>query len=174
MKKLVKLLYPDKYYASIFEIELEKLKKEGIVGIIVDLDNTLIAWNERETPEALHKWLNVVKDYGFRLCIVSNSTTVRAMDVAKNVGLPLIAKAWKPRAKAFIKAMAKLATSRSETAVIGDQIFTDVLGGNKLGLKTILVVPVSKKEMWTTRIIRKLERKILSNIKQRNIQKTSN
>lgn len=174
MQNIIRLLYPDKYYGSIFDINLKQLKQEGVVGIIVDLDNTLIAWNSRETPEALHRWLNETKSYGFRLCIVSNSTTARSMNVANDIGLPLISNAWKPRAGAFLKAMEKMDTSRSETAVIGDQIFTDVLGGNRLGLKTILVVPVSTKELWTTKILRKLERRILKNISGENISKTSN
>lgn len=165
MRTLLQFFYPEKYYSSIFEIDLEELKKEKITGIIIDLDNTLVAWNKRETTEELHKWLEKVRKSGFRLCIVSNSTGTRARDVANEVGLPLIAQAWKPRRKAFRAAMAVLGTKPGETAVVGDQVFTDVLGGNRMHLKTILVVPISEKELWTTRLLRRLERRILKNFK---------
>jgi HAD superfamily phosphatase (TIGR01668 family) len=165
VRTLSKLLYPEKFYSSIFEIDLEELRKEKITGIIIDLDNTLVAWDKRETTEELHRWLDEVRERGFKLCIVSNSRSARAKEVAREVGLPMIAEAWKPRRKAFRAAMDVLGTSTSETAVIGDQVFTDVLGGNRMNLKTVLVVPISDKELWTTRLLRRLERRILRKIK---------
>lgn len=165
MRNLLKLLYPEKFYSSVFEIDLEELKREKITGIIIDLDNTLVAWNERETTQELHRWLREVRQRGFQLCIVSNSRSTRAGEVAKELGLPIIAEAWKPRRKAFRAAMAVLGASASETAVVGDQVFTDVLGGNRMKLKTVLVVPISEKELWTTRLLRRLERRVLKRIK---------
>lgn len=160
------LLYPKKYYNSIFEIDLGELKQKGITGIIVDLDNTLIAWNENEAPEKLRQWLKKVAEMGFRVCIASNNRFARATAIAVELQLPLIARAWKPRRKAFKRGMAILKTQRAETAVIGDQIFTDVLGGNRMGLYTILVVPISQKELPTTKLLRRVERLILRRVKR--------
>lgn len=159
------LLYPRKYYNSIFEIDLNELKQKGITGIIVDLDNTLIAWNENETPERLRQWLKKVAEMGFRVCIASNNRFARATAIAAELQLPLIARAWKPRQKAFERGMAILKTQRAETAVIGDQIFTDILGGNRMGLYTILVVPISQKELPTTKLLRRAERLVLKRVK---------
>lgn len=160
------LFYPRKYYNSIFEIDLGELKQKGITGIIVDLDNTLIAWNENEAPEKLRQWLKKVAEMGFRVCIASNNRFARATAIAVELQLPLIARAWKPRQKAFKRGMAILKTQRAETAVIGDQIFTDVLGGNRMGLYTILVVPISQKELPTTKLLRRVERLILRRVKR--------
>lgn len=165
MRNLLKLLYPEKFYSSIFEIDLEELRREKITGIIIDLDNTLVAWNKRETTQELHRWLKDVRRRGFQLCIVSNSRSARAREVAKEVDLPIVAEAWKPRRKAFRAAMAILGTGIGETAVVGDQVFTDVLGGNRMNLKTVLVVPISDKELWTTKLLRRLERRVLKKIK---------
>lgn len=160
-------LYPREYCNSVFDINLEALKESGIRGLVIDLDNTIVARDCHVPTDELNKWLAKAKKMGFELCILSNNWMTRVSKVAKQLDLPLVARAVKPRRKAFIQAMSEIGTSVEATAVIGDQIFTDVLGGNLAGLYTILVVPISDREAPHTRILRRLERVIMRNYHKR-------
>jgi len=158
-------LIPAEYHQSIYEIELESLRRKGIKVLLLDLDNTLVPWGERAAPETLSPWIKRVLAEGFAVCILSNNTHERGAKLAEELGIPLVSSAWKPRRRAFRQAMERLGVSARETAVIGDQIFTDVLGGNRVGAHTILVVPISRKELWSTQIVRHVERMVLRWIK---------
>lgn len=155
---MLRLLRPNEYHDSVFEINLEKLKKRGIAGFVIDLDNTLMPWNELVYTEEIFNWIDVLKTNDFKVCLLSNNGKDRGTPIAEKFNLPLVAFAKKPSKNAFKKAMKVLGTKKSETVVIGDQLFTDVLGGNRFGLYTILVKPISEKEFWGTRIVRRIER----------------
>jgi hypothetical protein len=159
-------LYPNRYCESIFDINLNELKKMGINSLIIDLDNTILARDTREAPEELREWLKKITAEGFKACILSNNWRARVSSVASQLNLPLVARAGKPRRKAFRQALEILKATPAETAVIGDQIFTDVFGGNRNGLYTILVVPLSEKEALHTKLLRRVERRILNRFKQ--------
>ncbi|RJQ33142.1 MAG: YqeG family HAD IIIA-type phosphatase [Actinobacteria bacterium] len=162
-------LIPDDYYHSIYDIDLDYLVSIGMKGIIADLDNTLIPRQQNHTSEQLQEWLFRAKKIGFQICIVSNNWKNRVGAIAKKLELPLVARAKKPSKIAFNKAISILKIKEEQTVVIGDQIFTDVLGGNRSGLYTILVVPLDGKEVFATRIARKLENVVLNQLKERNI-----
>lgn len=157
---------PKRYYDSAFLIDIEDLLANHIKGMIVDLDNTIIPWNALDTPKHLHDWLEHVANAGIKVCIVTNRNLERANIVGNNLALPVIGRAWKPRKKPFRDAAGIIGTLPSQTAVVGDQIFTDILGGNRAGMFTILVVPIGEKELPTTRILRSLERIILRKFKK--------
>ncbi|MGB9792981.1 MAG: YqeG family HAD IIIA-type phosphatase [Thermacetogeniaceae bacterium] len=157
----VELLRPKQIYKSILDIPLEQLYNNGIRGIIIDLDNTLTEWNSSELSRQTLNWLRRAEEIGLRLCFVSNNSDERVRKIAEMVGVPFVARARKPRRRSFIRAMELMRTGREETAVVGDQIFTDILGGNRLGLFTILVTPLSKREFIGTRFMRLLERLVL-------------
>jgi HAD superfamily phosphatase (TIGR01668 family) len=154
-------LFPDNYYDSIYDIKLSDLKAEGIKGIIFDLDNTIVPRNLSVATEGLKNWLSRLKDEGFEVCIVSNNWKLRVESIAEQLGVPLVARAAKPRKGAFKRALNILGTGRNETVVVGDQIFTDVLGGNISGLRTVLVMPMSNHEAPHTKILRYLERLVM-------------
>ncbi len=158
---MARLLYPDLYYDTLFDIPLVQLKKRGIKGIIVDLDNTITHWNSREITEEVCAWFEQVEKLGLKACILSNNGEKRVLEVAEKLNLPYIHKAQKPRRFAFYLAVERMGLKKEETAMIGDQIFTDVLGGNRAGLITILVTPLGKKEFVGTKISRLLETFIL-------------
>ncbi|NLG86176.1 MAG: YqeG family HAD IIIA-type phosphatase [Firmicutes bacterium] len=163
------LLCPHLYLSSVFDLPIDQLKEKGICGLIFDLDNTLLNWNMYEvTPEAKALFARL-QEAGFRSCLVSNNKRDRVEAVAKVLGLPAISKARKPRRKAFRQAMLTMGTTKEETAVIGDQLFTDVLGGNRLELYTILVVPLSNAEFIGTKVMRSLERFVLARLIQRGL-----
>ncbi len=161
-----KLLIPDQHLNNIFEIDTAYLKSIGIKGIITDMDNTLVAWSDRSVYPRLAEWFAKLKSEGFKLFIVSNNSKDNGGKLARELDIPAIWYAVKPRRSAFRKALKQMELTPAETAVVGDQIFTDVLGGNRLGLHTILVTPISEKEFIWTRFPRMLERIVLARIKQ--------
>jgi len=166
---LLNLLCPDIYLESIYQLDLSKLKKKGIKGIITDLDNTLIAWDENEIYPQLDDWFKILKEEGFKVCIVSNNSLERVSEFADIFGIPAIPKAVKPRRRAFRLAMEKMQLKPEEAAVLGDQVFTDVLGGNRLGLFTILVIPVSEREFIGTKVVRQAEKFVLKRLKNKGM-----
>lgn len=163
------LLVPDLYLKSIHALDPEALRARGIRALIVDLDNTLVPWGGRETDEALRAWVQRVRAAGVEPCIVSNNSRRRVDEVADPLGVPSVPAAAKPRRRAFRRAMERLGATPSETAVLGDQLFTDVLGAKRLGLYTILVVPMSEHELWWTRQVRRLERRVLAAMMARGL-----
>lgn len=158
---MLKRFFPDYYYDSIFDIDLAHLKSSGVKGIILDLDNTIIARNSLTATDDLKRWLVKVQEMGFGACILSNNWKQRVSSVAAQVELPLVARAAKPRKGAFKRALNVLGTEKHETVVVGDQIFTDVFGGNIMGLRTILVMPMSNHDGIHTKLLRYLERWII-------------
>lgn len=166
---MFELLYPKQHLNSIFELDPDELRSLGIKGIIADMDNTLVPWNDRSVQPRLARWLAGLKEEGFRLCIVSNNTADRGAELARELDIPAFWYAVKPRRRAFRKALRELALEAGEVAVIGDQIFTDVLGGNRMGFYTILVTPISDKEFIWTKMMRQFERLVLNYLKRKNL-----
>lgn len=164
----MQLLYPHQHLESIFELDVAALRSRGIRGLIADMDNTLVPWSDRAVYPRLAAWLAELKDQGFRLCIVSNNTPERGGRLARDLDIPAIWYAIKPRRRAFRRALQIMDLQAPEAAVIGDQIFTDVLGGNRLGLHTILVTPLSDREFVWTRLMRRLERIVLNHLRRRD------
>lgn len=156
----MKCFLPSQKFDSIFDIPLRELIASGIKGLIFDLDNTLTEWNKELSSETT-AWLKDAKNIGFKLCFVSNNSDIRVREVADVVDVPFVARAGKPLRRSFRKAMGLMRTTTDTTAVVGDQIFTDIWGGNRLGLLTILVSPISSKEFLGTRVVRLLENILL-------------
>lgn len=165
---MLRLLTPDLHVESVFKLNLKKLKKNNIKGLIIDIDNTLVSWDIKYVTEKTKQWLLNLEKEGFRVCLVSNNTKDRVVVFNEELKLPAIHRALKPRTGAFRKAMKIIGTTAKNTAVIGDQIFTDVLGGNRMGLFTVLVVPIVGKEFWWTTFMRKIERYILRTVLKDN------
>ncbi len=163
------LLVPKYYVDSIFEIDLDGLKNRGIDSLIIDIDNTLVAWDKKTAPESVLKWFDKIQDKGFKMCLVSNNTEDRVVKFTENIKIQAFHQARKPFKTTFLKALDYMNSSVSNTAVIGDQIFTDVLGGNRVGLYTILVVPIESKEFWWTEFVRNIERQVLRNMKNKGV-----
>lgn len=148
---------PDQYYQDIFSIDLNSLKKEGIDGLICDIDNTIVPWSEDSVIEEVTDWFAEIERHGFKICLVSNGTDKRVKYFSNELSLPAIGQAVKPAKRAFKLAQKMLELRDDQIAVVGDQIFTDVYGGNRIGFRTILVDPMSDKELFTTKFMRSLE-----------------
>lgn len=155
------LLTPSAFYATVYDIDLASLSERGIRALILDLDNTLIPWRGDEIPPKLKAWVEELKQGGFAACLVSNAGGTRAARMAETLGIPVVAPAGKPFKKGFLAALNVLGVAPDEAAVVGDQLFTDVAGGNRLKLYTILVNPISTKEFIGTRAVRMVERRII-------------
>ena len=159
------ILKPKVYVDSICNINLKKLKKvKNIKGIIVDLDNTLIAWGREEIDSKINDWIKEAKRLRLKLCIVSNTNSERVSKYSETFKIPYSSNSFylKPFNTPFIRAIEILDTIPSETMVIGDQIFTDIWGGNRLKLFTILVTPIDKRDSIGTFLHRNLEKIIIS------------
>ncbi|WP_260471907.1 YqeG family HAD IIIA-type phosphatase [Bacillus sp. HMF5848] len=166
---MLKLFLPDEHVNSIFDIDPIKLKDRGIKGIITDLDNTLVEWDRPDATPELIAWFKKVQQQGILLTIVSNNNEKRVKDFADPLGTPFIYEARKPMGRAFRRALTDMKLRGNEVVVIGDQILTDVLGGNRSGLHTILVVPVSQSDGVMTRINRSIERKLFAWMKRKGM-----
>lgn len=159
---MFELLCPDDQASSLDRIQVDHLVQRGIRGLMIDLDNTMTPWNDLEVGPKVTRWFKDVEKAGIRTCILSNNRSKqRVAAVADQLGIPFVYRASKPRERAYQAGMAVLKTDKRETAVIGDQLFTDVLGGKRAGYYTILVLPISKREFIGTRLIRRIERVIL-------------
>lgn len=166
---LFRCLVPRLYVPSLFAVDLDFLRQQGICGFMLDLDNTIIYRDAEHFSAEIISWVEKAKEKNFKICIISNNRPQRVLGLARELGLPAVCRGVKPLPAPFRRALALLGTVPEETAVVGDQIFTDILGGNRLGLYTILVAPLPGKEFWATRLInRQLERPVLWWIKRGN------
>lgn len=155
---------------TIYDINLKHLQQNGIKGFITDLDNTLVETDELEPNIRLTRWLHEVQSLGFKIVIVSNNDYERVSAFADPLQIPYIHKARKPLVSAFNKALSMMNICPDEAAVIGDQLLTDVFGGNRLGLYTILVKPISlSNEKLTTKFNRRVEKWILHTLKKKGM-----
>lgn len=159
---MLKQFLPDEHVKSILEISPDQLKSRGIKGIITDLDNTLVEWDRPNATPALIKWFEELKKKDILVTIVSNNNKERVRAFADPLDIPFIFQARKPLAKAFKKAITQMGIKKEEAVVIGDQLLTDVLGGNRSGFHTILVVPVAQTDGFFTKFNRFAERRILN------------
>lgn len=154
-----KLLRPARMARCIWELDLDQLWEQGVRGLILDLDNTLVEWNREELRPEVRAWVEAARRRGLRLCLVSNAFRGRRVRaVAEALGIPVVVQAMKPFPRAFRKALATLGTEAGGTCAVGDQVFTDMLGANWLGLVTILLAPLAPRESPHTKAIRLLER----------------
>ncbi len=168
---MLKMIYPDIYVDSIHDIALDDLKERQVKGFILDLDNTITLWNSNEISIQVEEWFKQIKSMGFKACILSNNGEKRIVRVAQSLDIPYIHRAAKPNPRSFLRAVHLMGLLREETAVIGDQLFTDILGGNRAGLITILVVPLDRREFIGTKISRLMEKIVMPKIGQLKAQK---
>lgn len=158
---------PSEYVKSVFDIQPKVLKEKGIKGIITDLDNTLVAWDEANaTPEVI-KWLELMDQHDIKVTIISNNNGSRVEIFSDPLNVPFIGSARKPLTRAFKRGADLMGLSRDEVVVVGDQLLTDIFGGNRAGFYTILVVPIVQSDAAITKFNRKIERKILNHLRKK-------
>ena len=155
------ILYPSIYLNNVKEITIELLKENNIKGLLLDVDNTLIDFNHK-ILEGVKDWCEDLKKEGIKLCILSNTNKIeKVKKVAKELDLQYINFAKKPSKSGFKRAMELLELDAENMAIAGDQVMTDVLGGNRMKMYTILTKPLDKKDIFITRVKRPLENFII-------------
>ena len=150
-------LYPKMFLKNAKEITYEMLEENGILGVILDVDNTLIDYY-KNMLEGIEDWCNNLKQRGIKFCIVSNSNKKEKVSmVAKKLDIPYIYFAKKPLKNGLKRAAKIMEIENKNVAVVGDQIFTDVLGANRTGMYSILVEPIEEKDIFITVVKRPIE-----------------
>lgn len=130
--------YPHEYAQNVFSIDYQKLYKKGFRGIIFDIDNTLVHHGDDSTPE-IDDLFHKIQSFGLKTLLLSNNDNERVERFTKNIDTLYICDADKPDPRNYLKAVKMLNIKKEEAVVIGDQIFTDILGANRSGLASILV-----------------------------------
>lgn len=159
-------LYPKAYLKNVKEITIEFLRNNNIKALILDVDNTLIDFNKKMLDN-VEKWCEELKLQGIKICILSNSDKKEKVEmVANKLKIPYIYFGMKPFKRGFKKALKILEEENKNTAVVGDQIFTDVIGANRCKMFSILVEPIDKKDLLITKIKRPIENFIINKYKK--------
>lgn len=163
------ILYPDVLLEKVEDISISLLQKNNIKALILDVDNTLIDY-KKNLSKSIIDWSKEMKKYDIKLYILSNTNDKEKVEnVAKKLEIPYVNFAKKPLKGGFIKVQKILQESSNNIAVVGDQIFTDIIGGNRCKMFTILVEPIEKKEYWYTKWKRPLENAIKNKFKKGKI-----
>ena len=162
----MKSLYPNIYLNKVQDIKIQTLIKNKIKLLILDVDNTLIDYYKNLSEEVIN-WAKEMKGQGIKLYILSNTNNEeKVKTVAQKLDIPYKHFAMKPLKRGFKYIQKETKIKPENIAVVGDQIFTDVLGGNRSKMFTILVEPIdSKKDYWYTAWKRPIENKIKNNYK---------
>ena len=157
---MFKTFYPDEYVASTYVLDFEKMYREGCRGLVFDIDNTLVPHGAPADERACALFAHL-KELGFKCCFLSNNQYERVSSFNDAIGVQFIENAHKPSTKNYIRAMELLGTDRSNTVFIGDQLFTDIYGAKRTGIRNILVKPLNPKEEIQIVIKRYFEKIVL-------------
>lgn len=152
---------PDLFLDSVYDMDLAALRSRGIRAFLFDIDNTLAAYDDPVAPPELKAWFLEVRQAGFLSYIVSNNHEARVKRFAASLDVPYYAKALKPRRRFLLLACRDMAVPPTACALVGDQLLTDIYGGNRLGMYTVFVKAISDKEHWFVHLKRRIERQLL-------------
>ena len=155
------LLRPSLVLASVLDITPAFLQAHGLKGLLLDLDNTLIPYGSYDERAEVSQWAREVQASGCSLYLLSNATRERARVWAARLGLPGVGLAGKPFAREYRRGLSSINLPAEQVGMVGDQLFTDVLGGNWSGMFTIMVRPISDNALPHPRLTRRLERLVL-------------
>lgn len=166
----MRLLTPCLHLPTIYDLPGAWLKDRLIQAVITDLDNTLVPWRDYRVAGELTEWFASLHADGFRTVILTNarpSPTIQRL--GEELGTDLILGARKPIQRFFREALDRVGARPGETCVVGDQVFTDILGGNLMGCYTVLVDRIGRREFIGTRFMRVLERMVLRSLGRRGL-----
>lgn len=157
-----RLFTPDLLVGSVLELDAARVRRLGLESLLLDVDSTLKSYrSERVAPE-VSQWLERLRAEGIGLCLISNGRASRIRRLARAIGLPVVCLAAKPLPFGCRRALRQMGFDPRRTAMVGDQIFADVMAGRLANLYCILVRPIApEQEHWYTRIKRPLERIVL-------------
>lgn len=154
------MFFPDEIQASTYDIDFENLYEQGIRGVLFDIDNTLVEHGADATDRAVALFQRL-DEIGIKSCLISNNKEERVLRFNKQIGTKYIYDAHKPSGRNYRKAMELMETDLSNTIFVGDQLFTDVYGAKRIGMRNILVRPIDPKEEIQIVLKRYLEKIVL-------------
>jgi len=162
MDNWLDFLRPKEYWDSIDQIDFKALKNKGFTGLILDLDETIIPKESLLITPKLYTFMEELKHIGFKLFILSNnSSSYRIEHIANELDIPFAGSPRKPFPNGFLNGAKKIGSLPEKTVVIGDQLFTDILGGNLAHMHTILVKPMNPETSSIRKLMRVVEQKVL-------------
>ena len=159
------LLKPNIKLHGITDITVELLEQHDIKALLLDVDNTMSTHHGTVLTDGLMEWIATMQESGIKLMVLSNSKRFRIEPFAARIGLPFISLGCKPLPTGYLRGVKALGEKRKNVAIVGDQIFTDILGGNIVGVKSILLTPIKLEDGWSFKIRRKLEKKLYKKYK---------
>ena len=166
---MLKQFYPASRKESTYEIHFEELYRQGIRGVIFDVDNTLVPHDAPADTRAKELFKRL-REIGLESCLASNNKEPRVKKFAQAVGTKYIYKAGKPKRRGYKEAMKQMGTRAENTVFVGDQIFTDIWGANRAGITSILVKPINPKEEIQI-VIKRVPEKLVLYFYERTIEK---
>ncbi|MDX8045899.1 YqeG family HAD IIIA-type phosphatase [Gracilibacillus sp. S3-1-1] len=166
---MLKKFMPNEHVKRVLDINPQKLREMGIKGVITDLDNTLVAWDVKDATPEIMEWFKKMQEHDIKVTIISNNEEKRVSTFSEPLEVPFVSSARKPLGHAFKRAAKQMGLKKEEIVVVGDQLLTDVLGGNFAGFHTILVVPIVETDGKITRMNRMIERRILNQMRKKGM-----
>ncbi len=149
---------PRRFCEQVTEVSPEELKEMGVDTVLLDLDNTLVGWQRHDVSPEVRQWLFDLKSAGMSLWLISNTKFGRRLRaLSAELDIPFIRRAWKPRKKGFLQALAASSSAPHRAVMFGDQMFTDVLGANRVGIYSVMVRPIGRREFIGTKVSRMAE-----------------
>ncbi|PKM54642.1 MAG: YqeG family HAD IIIA-type phosphatase [Firmicutes bacterium HGW-Firmicutes-5] len=158
----MKILYPDEYLDQVYDIDFESLYEQGYRAVLFDVDNTLVPFDQFDAHDELIRLMEVLQTKGYKVALVSNNSKDRVDTLNQGLKIPVMANAMKPFTYKLKRILKTIEVEPQKAIFVGDQIFTDVWVGNRLGLYTILVKPIQAKEQMVTYVKRRTEKLLLN------------
>lgn len=156
------LFRPTAFCDKVTDITPELLEKLAVDTLFLDVDNTIASYTSREPAAGVMEWLGRIRGGGYSVYIVSNNFKDRVSEISKKFGLPYVSFAMKPLPMGFLKAKRITGIQGRRCLVVGDQVFTDILGANLSGMKSILLKPIEYETSLSFRVRRHFEKRIRS------------
>lgn len=164
---MLSFLLPDKWVDAIEDIDLSQLQSKGIMALIVDVDNTLTPHHQQTVSPEKFQWITQAKSMGFAITLLSNNHPKRIAVVSQSIDCKGIGFAAKPFSRRYRQILKETNLHKTEVAVIGDQLFTDIAGGKIRGFYSIYVEPISKRDIMYSRFSRVLERWVIAQFRKK-------
>ena len=158
---------PDFAVEAVYDLTVESLQKQGIKAVLVDLDNTLIAWNNPDGTSEMKRWLHDLRDAGIRIIVVSNNSKKRVQRAVEKFGIDYVYWALKPFTFGIDRAMKEFQYEKNEVVMVGDQLMTDIRAAHRAGIRSILVKPLVQHDSIKTKFNRARERRVMKQITEK-------
>ena len=155
---MCKNIKPHYHFDRVLHMPFSEFRSQGFKYALLDLDNTIAPDHVENPTDYTYKSIKLLQSEGFTCCLVSNAKSMRSMKVAEQLGIKCVPFAAKPSPKGILSALSLLDADKDKTLMIGDQLFTDIVAGNRAGVTTVWVDPYSKKEVFYVKVKRPFEK----------------